>query len=134
VAEAAGIGLVSNAAHPGCALTNLQKSGPGPKAKWVAAIEKMMASLMSQDAAHGALPTLRAATTMDAAQGKVLCAGSDVWSEGRSNPYAGSEAGEGRGGRAAALGDFAEVDRREISRGSDNSGMLKLAFQAILGE
>ena len=69
VAEAAGIGLVSNAAHPGCALTNLQKSGPGPKAKWVAAIEKIMASLMSQDAAHGALPTLRAATTMDAAQG-----------------------------------------------------------------
>jgi hypothetical protein len=28
-----------------------------------------MASLMSQDAAYGALPTLRAATTMDAAQG-----------------------------------------------------------------
>jgi len=28
-----------------------------------------MVSFMSQDAAHGALPTLRAATAMDAAQG-----------------------------------------------------------------
>jgi NAD(P)-dependent dehydrogenase (short-subunit alcohol dehydrogenase family) len=69
---AAGIGLLSNAAHPGYARTNLQPSGPGgplnPIEK-IIPIEKIMASFMSQDAAHGALPTLRAATAMDAAQG-----------------------------------------------------------------
>jgi NAD(P)-dependent dehydrogenase (short-subunit alcohol dehydrogenase family) len=69
---AAGIGLLSNAAHPGYARTNLQTSGPGgplnPVEK-IIPIEKIMASFMSQDAAHGALPTLRAATAMDSAQG-----------------------------------------------------------------
>jgi len=61
---AAGIGLLSNAAHPGYALTNLQTSGPGREQN---ALEKIMASFMSQDAAQGALPTLRAATAPDAA-------------------------------------------------------------------
>ena len=63
---AAGIGLLSNAAHPGYALTNLQTSGPGREQN---ALEKIMASFMSQDAAHGALPTLRAATAPDAVAG-----------------------------------------------------------------
>lgn len=63
---AAGIGLLSNAAHPGYARTNLHTSGPGRPQN---SIEKIAASFMSQDAAHGALPTLRAATAMDAAQG-----------------------------------------------------------------
>jgi NAD(P)-dependent dehydrogenase (short-subunit alcohol dehydrogenase family) len=57
---AAGSALVSNAAHPGYARTNLQRSGPGRSNKiW---IERVMEYLMSQDAAAGALPTLRAAT------------------------------------------------------------------------
>jgi NAD(P)-dependent dehydrogenase (short-subunit alcohol dehydrogenase family) len=63
---AAGIRLLSNAAHPGYARTNLQTSGPGRPQN---PIEKFMASFMSHDAAHGALPTLRAATTMDAGPG-----------------------------------------------------------------
>jgi NAD(P)-dependent dehydrogenase (short-subunit alcohol dehydrogenase family) len=63
---AAGMRLLSNAAHPGYARTNLQTTGPGRPQN---SIEKMMASFMSQDAAHGALPTLRAATAIDAAQG-----------------------------------------------------------------
>lgn len=63
---AAGIGLLSNAAHPGYARTNLHTSGPG---RPQSSIAKMVASFLSQDAAHGALPTLRAATAMDAAQG-----------------------------------------------------------------
>jgi NAD(P)-dependent dehydrogenase (short-subunit alcohol dehydrogenase family) len=63
---AAGIGLLSNAAHPGYARTNLQTSGPGRPQN---SIEKIIASFLSQDAAHGALPTLRAATAMDAAAG-----------------------------------------------------------------
>jgi NAD(P)-dependent dehydrogenase (short-subunit alcohol dehydrogenase family) len=61
-----GIKLLSNAAHPGYARTNLQTSGPGRKQN---SIENLMALFMSQDAAHGALPTLHAATPIDAAQG-----------------------------------------------------------------
>lgn len=61
---AAGSGLLSNAAHPGYARTNLQTSGRGRPQNL---IEKIMASFMSHDAAHGALPTLRAATALDAA-------------------------------------------------------------------
>jgi NAD(P)-dependent dehydrogenase (short-subunit alcohol dehydrogenase family) len=63
---AAGIALLSDAAHPGFALTNLQTSGPGRPMNF---FERTVASFASQDAAHGALPTLRAATALDAAQG-----------------------------------------------------------------
>jgi NAD(P)-dependent dehydrogenase (short-subunit alcohol dehydrogenase family) len=63
---AAGIRLLSNAAHPGYARTNLQTSGPGkPQNVFQKAFEK----LTSQDAAAGALPTLRAATADDTATG-----------------------------------------------------------------
>jgi NAD(P)-dependent dehydrogenase (short-subunit alcohol dehydrogenase family) len=62
----AGIPLVSNAAHPGCARTNLQTSGPGRRQNLG---EKVMEAFMSHDAAHGAMPTLRAATASDAASG-----------------------------------------------------------------
>jgi len=64
--DAAGIPLLSNAAHPGYARTNLQTSGPGREQN---AIERLMASFMSHDAAAGALPTLRAATAKDTASG-----------------------------------------------------------------
>jgi NAD(P)-dependent dehydrogenase (short-subunit alcohol dehydrogenase family) len=63
---AAGIGLVSNAAHPGYARTNLQTSGPGRELN---ALEKFITPFMSHDAAHGALPTLRAATEIDTSTG-----------------------------------------------------------------
>jgi len=66
---AAGIRLLSNAAHPGYARTNLQTSGPGRPQNW---LEKIFASLMSQDAAQGALPTLRAATALDVASGSYV--------------------------------------------------------------
>lgn len=60
------IPLLSNAAHPGIARTNLQAAGQGyppslPK--------RIVSTLISQDAAHGALPTLRAATEIDAGPG-----------------------------------------------------------------
>jgi len=58
--------LLSDAAHPGYARTNLQTSGPGRSQNLP---EKMMAWILSQDAAKGALPTLRAATESDAGQG-----------------------------------------------------------------
>ena len=59
----AGTRLVSNAAHPGFALTNLQSTGRGREMNL---FERSVASFMSQDAAAGALPTLRAATAADA--------------------------------------------------------------------
>ncbi len=63
---AARIPLLSDAAHPGYARTNLQTSGPGRPQGWIG---KVMAGFISQDAAHGAMPTLRAATALDAAPG-----------------------------------------------------------------
>ena len=62
----ASLPLMSNAAHPGYARTNLQTSGPGRENYRV---EKIMEAFMSHDAAHGALPTLRAATAEDAPSG-----------------------------------------------------------------
>jgi NAD(P)-dependent dehydrogenase (short-subunit alcohol dehydrogenase family) len=67
--RADGIKLISNAAHPGYARTNLQLSGPGPRKGLVGLVQNIMEPLMSQDAAHGALPTLRAATSLDTASG-----------------------------------------------------------------
>jgi len=58
--------VFSNAAHPGFARTNLQTSGPGREMN---AVEKFVTPYMSHDAAHGALPTLQAATDLSAAQG-----------------------------------------------------------------
>ena len=64
--RSAGIELVSNAAHPGYARTNLQTSGPERKKN---VVDTMMESFLSHDAAHGALPTLRAATSPEAPSG-----------------------------------------------------------------
>ena len=56
-------GVVSTAAHPGYARTNLQTSGPGVSTNTLRkVVEKALEGVMSQDAAAGALPTLRAAT------------------------------------------------------------------------
>jgi len=55
--------LVSNAAHPGYALTNLFTSGPG---KPLGTGQKVLFKIAGQDAVHGALPLLRAATDTDA--------------------------------------------------------------------
>ena len=61
-----GIKLISNAAHPGFARTNLQTTGP-ERQKGLA--DSILESFMSHDAAHGALPTLRAATSPEAVSG-----------------------------------------------------------------
>ncbi len=58
--------LVSNAAHPGYAPTNLQTSGPERQKNLG---DKILEALMSHDAAHGAMPTLRAATATDVLSG-----------------------------------------------------------------
>jgi NAD(P)-dependent dehydrogenase (short-subunit alcohol dehydrogenase family) len=63
--EAAGKRVLSNAAHPGFARTNLQTSGPGREMN---AVESFLTPFMSHDSAHGAMPTLQAATDKSAAQ------------------------------------------------------------------
>jgi len=62
----AGLHLVSNAAHPGYARTNLQISGPERQKNLG---DKILEAFMSHDAAHGAMPTLRAATATDVVSG-----------------------------------------------------------------
>jgi NAD(P)-dependent dehydrogenase (short-subunit alcohol dehydrogenase family) len=63
--DAQGWGLISNAAHPVFARTELIPNGRGAKGLlWN--ISKLLQPLMSQSAAAGALPTLYAATSPDA--------------------------------------------------------------------
>ena len=59
------IPLLSNAAHPGIARTNLQAASGKPPS----ALQKIASAVIAQDAAPGALPTLRAATEINAVPG-----------------------------------------------------------------
>jgi len=62
--------ILSTGAHPGYAVTNLQTTGPGENIPFIMRIGMMILKpLASQDAAHGALPTLFAATTPEATPG-----------------------------------------------------------------
>ncbi len=63
-----GWGLMSNAAHPGWSRTDLIVNGPG-KNSWQARMGGLVAPLMSQSAAQGALPILFAATSPEAKDG-----------------------------------------------------------------
>jgi NAD(P)-dependent dehydrogenase (short-subunit alcohol dehydrogenase family) len=66
--DAAGWGLISNAAHPGYARTDLIANGPGASGLlWQ--LNKSLRPLMSHSAAAGALPTLLAATSAQAKAG-----------------------------------------------------------------
>lgn len=68
-----GWGLLSNAAHPGYAITDLQTSGPrmgrGGGSSPFDWLGVLLAPVLSQSAAAGALPTLFAATAPDAKPG-----------------------------------------------------------------
>lgn len=67
--NAFGWGLISNAAHPGYAVTDLQTSGPRlgrSRPHPMAWLTRLMQPLMSQSAADGALPTVFAATSPEA--------------------------------------------------------------------
>jgi NAD(P)-dependent dehydrogenase (short-subunit alcohol dehydrogenase family) len=67
-ASSAGVPLVSDAAHPGVARTNVQTSGPrGP----LRLAFRVVARLFGTDATQGALPTLRAATEPGARSGSL---------------------------------------------------------------
>lgn len=60
--DANGWGLMSNAAHPGFARTDLIAKGPG-NSGWMGVASAALGSLFSHSAADGALPTLFAATS-----------------------------------------------------------------------
>jgi len=63
--DAAGWGLMSNAAHPGYARTDLIANGPGTSGL-VWQINKLLRPFVSQSAAEGALPSLFAAASPQA--------------------------------------------------------------------
>jgi NAD(P)-dependent dehydrogenase (short-subunit alcohol dehydrogenase family) len=71
--DANGWGLMSNAAHPGYAITDLQTSGPrigrGGRPSLQERLMSLLAPVLAQSAAAGALPTLFAATSPDAKPG-----------------------------------------------------------------
>ena len=65
-----GWGLMSNAAHPGLARTDLIANGPASSGRgWVHGVSRLITPLLFQDAASGALPTLYAATAPEARGG-----------------------------------------------------------------
>ena len=80
-AAQAGTGLISVAAHPGYAATNLQFSGPRP---WEAAVMRVSNLLFAQSADMGALPSLYAATVPDLPGGTFI--GPDGRGEQRGHP------------------------------------------------
>ena len=63
--DAAGWGVMSNAAHPGFARTDLIANGPGANGL-LGLLAKLLQPFISQSAAAGALPTLFAATSPEA--------------------------------------------------------------------
>jgi NAD(P)-dependent dehydrogenase (short-subunit alcohol dehydrogenase family) len=66
--DAKGWGLLSTAAHPGFALTDLIPNGPGTKGLNYQ-FSRVLALFLSQSPAEGALPTLFAATAAEARPG-----------------------------------------------------------------
>ncbi len=67
--DAAGWGLMSNAAHPGFARTELIVNGPGADSFMARVTGLLLKPWASQSAADGALPTLFAATSPQARNG-----------------------------------------------------------------
>lgn len=65
----AGSPVIVTAAHPGYAITNLQTSGPGEGLSAFRVIGNLLKPIASQDAHHGALPTLFAAVAPEAQPG-----------------------------------------------------------------
>jgi NAD(P)-dependent dehydrogenase (short-subunit alcohol dehydrogenase family) len=65
----AGSHVSVTSAHPGYAITNLQTSGPGSGFSPFRVVGVLLKPILSQDAAHGALPTLFAAVASHAVPG-----------------------------------------------------------------
>ena len=82
-AKAAGSRLVSIPVHPGVSVTNIFENGPGSKGP-KAVIMKLLAPLLMQPDAAGALPTLYAATAPEATGGEYI--GPDGFMEMKGSP------------------------------------------------
>jgi NAD(P)-dependent dehydrogenase (short-subunit alcohol dehydrogenase family) len=78
--------IVSTAAHPGYAITNLQVTGPGEGSFVMRVLEKVLKPIASQDAVQGALPTLYAAVASEARAGGYY--GPDGFQELKGYPVA----------------------------------------------
>jgi NAD(P)-dependent dehydrogenase (short-subunit alcohol dehydrogenase family) len=65
----AGSPVSITSAHPGYAITNLQTSGPGSGFSPFRVVGALLKPILSQNAAHGALPTLFAAAASQAVAG-----------------------------------------------------------------
>jgi NAD(P)-dependent dehydrogenase (short-subunit alcohol dehydrogenase family) len=78
--SAAGLPVISTGAHPGIAITNLQANLTG----LFKVFGPFVTPLIGQDAAHGALPTLFAATSHDAIAGGYY--GPDGYFERKGHP------------------------------------------------
>jgi NAD(P)-dependent dehydrogenase (short-subunit alcohol dehydrogenase family) len=97
---ARGAGVKSIACHPGYAATNLQFVGPRLEGSSLAAgIMRLGNRLFSQDAAHGALPTLYAAAAPDAQNGDYF--GPDGFMENRGHPKKVGSSARSRAAEAA---------------------------------
>ena len=83
---AIGSPIISTAAHPGYAITNLQTAGPGDAGRTIKLLSALLKPIASQDAAHGALPTLYAAVASEAQPGGYY--GPDSMFEMKGNPVA----------------------------------------------
>jgi NAD(P)-dependent dehydrogenase (short-subunit alcohol dehydrogenase family) len=81
--KAVGSSILSTAAHPGYAVTNLQGDH---LALWMKMTLAMMKPILSHDAAHGALPTLYAAVAAEAVGGGYY--GPDGFMEAKGYPTA----------------------------------------------
>jgi NAD(P)-dependent dehydrogenase (short-subunit alcohol dehydrogenase family) len=82
---AVGSPIASTGAHPGYAVTNLQVTGPGENAALLLRLGMaVLKPFLSQDAAHGALPTLFAATALEATPGGYY--GPDGFQEMKGHP------------------------------------------------
>ena len=61
--------VIATSAHPGYAITNIQISGPGRGHSLFRAFDSIFKPIAAQDAAHGALPILFAATSSEVRPG-----------------------------------------------------------------
>ncbi len=114
--DAAGWGLMSNAAHPGYARTDLIANGPGTNSL-MSQLGRFLQPLISQSAAEGALPTLFAATSPEAKPAGYY--GPNWFYELKGPPVTGEDhaAGERRSFSVAAVGCFGHADRCSVRSG-----------------
>ncbi len=99
--KAVGSPILSTAAHPGYAVTNLQADHVAAGLKMLMAIMK---PFLSQDAAHGALPTLYAAVSSGGSSWGLLRPGWHRGAKRVSDCCTNSKKCAGRNGCKAALG------------------------------